>query len=48
MTSKLYNYCKMRWEDGVWKEAELTIAVTKKHITDPEKTEIMTQPQKSM
>ncbi|MED1945841.1 MULTISPECIES: hypothetical protein [Brevibacillus] len=47
MTSKLYNYCLMRWEDGAWTEVELTIAVTKKHITEPEKTQIMTQPHQS-
>ncbi|UED76111.1 hypothetical protein [Brevibacillus sp. DP1.3A] len=47
MTSKLYSYCKMRWEHGAWGEPELTTAVAKTYITESEKTEIMTQPQKS-
>ncbi|WP_185923392.1 hypothetical protein [Brevibacillus brevis] len=47
MTSKLYSYCKLRWEHGAWGEPELTTAVTKNYITEPEKTQIMAQPQQS-
>lgn len=47
MQSKLYPYCAMRWESGAWTETELTTAVVKNYITEPEKTEIMAQPQQS-
>ncbi|SFI89519.1 XkdX family protein [Brevibacillus centrosporus] len=41
MASKLYSYCAMRWNAGVWTEAELTTAVAKGYITEEEKQEIM-------
>lgn len=47
MTSRLYTYCLMRWEDGAWREEQLTTAVSKTYITESEKNEIMTQPQQS-
>lgn len=47
MESKLYPYCAMRWEIGEWTETELTTAVSKTYITEPEKADIMAQPQQS-
>ncbi|WPS86885.1 hypothetical protein SMD22_20650 [Brevibacillus halotolerans] len=43
--NKLYFYCMMRWESGEWGEEELSIAVSKGHITKNEKENIISTQQ---